>query len=215
MEEGLDWLARSTLQVTGSHGDFVRDSDDAVGSPRALPDAVLHGVFAWATSPASSSRTRSSKCRPTISKAPLPTKRLIRGRRKFDVKHKYAHVAQSWGNVNALRHGEFAEPLPSSAPAGRRRRVHRNRWSFKATLMRAYRSVGHHSASGKMGELGECRRHMEIVTAHASLARLALDSAFKRCFRPVGFCVVDIAYDATPRLVEFGAVHAAVSGHAR
>ncbi len=101
-----------------------------------------------------------------------------------------------------------------AAPAQNTRK-HKNRWAFESTLRLAYQGVGAAARSGRAGELGQTRRVLECLVAHAALAQQALRRGMRCVFAPTGVVVINRAADSTPRLLSFGQLSGVLAGHAR
>lgn len=129
----------------------------------------------------------------------------------------YDGLAVAWNAVHGLREGERAATLQKGPVRadGRRHRKHRNRWDFVATMTVAFKDIGHARHAGQPGELGHTRRAVECLAAHSALARRVQSDMMGDTLGRSDFVVMDMASDATPRLVSFGDLAADVMGHAR
>ena len=152
-----------------------------------------------------------------------PTKMMAGRRLKEErnknskLKREYNALARAWNTLHGLRRGEtvpvFAAELEDRQ--AEKRAVHKNRWLFTGTMRVAYRSLGARDHSAANGELGETRRGGECLSCHSVIATLVQRQAFAAAVGQPCALVADLCSDATPRLLNFGALSPVVAPHAR
>ena len=131
----------------------------------------------------------------------------------------YNALGRAWGK-RILRHGERAQMLNKKlmrrTSRNRIKRPRKNKYDYTSSIHMAYRCIGNNETNQKPGEIGKSTRHTDMIAVHGYTLRHSLKCSASAVFQPTGGgTVIDCQYDATPLLMTFGMLAAAICPYAR